>query len=342
MTIDIIIVCLRLEERVEIIMEKKYQIFISSTFVDLQVERRGIIDAILTLGSFPAGMEMFPASDLEQFEYIKTIIDRSDYYVLIVAGKYGTEAEDGISFTEKEYEYAKESGIPILVFLRENIDELPITMLEEKKSRREKLNKFRKKLCENRLVSFWNNSDQLKYVLYDSLSKEFQRNPREGWIRGNLEDCIIPKDRYLECLEVLLDPFLVNVIASDRSTFKTDSTLLHIIFITGDLIQKGNITEKWFDTVLANYFAAGGERLIGYYEYKLEKKSLEDILYRLREAEILNSTTENIHFTSWGLQICKYMRNNLKLYAKVAEELARIDEVKQKHGKTIEEYVADY
>ena len=59
-------------------------------------------------------MEMFPAADSEQFEYIKTILNESDYYVLVVAGRYGSIAEDGDSYTEKEFNYAVEQGIPIL------------------------------------------------------------------------------------------------------------------------------------------------------------------------------------------------------------------------------------
>ena len=55
-------------------MDKRYQVFISSTFADLEKERKGIMEAIIGLDCFPAGMEMFPATDTEQFEYIKTII----------------------------------------------------------------------------------------------------------------------------------------------------------------------------------------------------------------------------------------------------------------------------
>ena len=51
-------------------------------------------------------MELFPATDDEQFEFIKRIIDDCDYYVVIVAGKYGSMTAEGISFTEKEFDYA--------------------------------------------------------------------------------------------------------------------------------------------------------------------------------------------------------------------------------------------
>jgi len=44
-------------------MEKKHQVFISSTFRDLIVERQAVLKAVLELGHMPAGMELFPAAD---------------------------------------------------------------------------------------------------------------------------------------------------------------------------------------------------------------------------------------------------------------------------------------
>jgi hypothetical protein len=42
-------------------VQKKFQIFVSSTFVDLEDERRAVIEAILDLGHIPIGMEAFQA-----------------------------------------------------------------------------------------------------------------------------------------------------------------------------------------------------------------------------------------------------------------------------------------
>lgn len=61
-------------------MEKKYQIFISSTYKDLIEARSKVRDAILSMMHFPVGMEMFNAADEEQWEIIQETIDSSDYY----------------------------------------------------------------------------------------------------------------------------------------------------------------------------------------------------------------------------------------------------------------------
>jgi Domain of unknown function (DUF4062) len=59
-------------------------------------ERREVIEAIIDLGHIPAGMEGFPAIDIEQFKYIQKVIDQCDYYVLIVAGRYGSSWSHGL------------------------------------------------------------------------------------------------------------------------------------------------------------------------------------------------------------------------------------------------------
>lgn len=88
------------------------------------------MEAIIELNCFSAGMEMFPATDTEQFEYIKSIIDDSDYYVVVIAGKYGSISEDGISYTEKEFDYAITKGIPVLTFVKREIESLPANKIE--------------------------------------------------------------------------------------------------------------------------------------------------------------------------------------------------------------------
>ncbi|MDM0716665.1 DUF4062 domain-containing protein [Clostridium perfringens] len=169
-------------------MEKRYQVFISSTFADLQDERKAIMESIMDLDCFPAGMEMFPANDSEQFEYIKTVIDASDYYVLIIAGRYGSLAEDGKSYTEKEFDYAKEKGIPVLVFVKKDLDNIPLNKTDGNEEKLKKLQCFIEKAMKNRLAKYWEDSKELKYEVHSSLSKAFKTHPRIGWVKGNISN----------------------------------------------------------------------------------------------------------------------------------------------------------
>ena len=65
-------------------MDKRYHVFISSTFTDLKDERQAVLKAVLELDHMPANMEFFPAADDTAWQLIKDVIDNSDYYVLII------------------------------------------------------------------------------------------------------------------------------------------------------------------------------------------------------------------------------------------------------------------
>jgi Domain of unknown function (DUF4062) len=81
-------------------MDKRYQVFVSSTFTDLKDERSQILQTLMMMDCIPAGMELFPA-DEEQFEFIKKVIDDCDYYLLIIGGRYGSTTKEGISSRKK-------------------------------------------------------------------------------------------------------------------------------------------------------------------------------------------------------------------------------------------------
>src|SRR5258705_11287944 len=98
-------------------MDKVYQVFVSSTYEDLKGERQDVTNSLAKAGYIAAGMELFPATDQQQLEYIQRVIGRSDYYVVIVGGRYGSLAENGLSYTENEFDYARSRGIPVLAFL---------------------------------------------------------------------------------------------------------------------------------------------------------------------------------------------------------------------------------
>lgn len=167
-------------------MEKKYQIFISSTFKDLKIARLKVRDAILSMYHFPVGMEMFGALDEDQWEVIKRDIDASDYYVLIIGKMFGSEVPgEGISYTQKEYRYAVKQGIPVLAFLMKDDADVAKTYQETDKKRIEKLKAFRKEVETGRTVSYWSNPDELAGQVIASLARQIVRKQCPGWIRAS-------------------------------------------------------------------------------------------------------------------------------------------------------------
>lgn len=165
--------------------DKRYQIFISSTYEDLKSARQKVLETILSLYHFPIGMEMFSADDAEQWEIIKQTIDRSDYYIVLIGHRYGSETSDGIGYTEKEYDYAREQGIPALAFVRKrNIATKPDER-ETDQEKIKKLEKFIEKATRSRMCDFWDNEEDLGRQVAVALIKIFNRMPRIGWVRSD-------------------------------------------------------------------------------------------------------------------------------------------------------------
>ena len=165
-------------------MKKKYQIFISSTYTDLKEERKYVQDVILSMNHFPVGMELFSAASEEQWSIIKRTIDTSDFYVLIIGYRYGSEMPDGVGYTEREYLYAKENGVPVIVFIKQ--DGLPVKEAdrESSASKKKKLKDFINKAKMGREVSWWSTKEELGQKVTVSLYKEFERVKRPGWVRA--------------------------------------------------------------------------------------------------------------------------------------------------------------
>ena len=166
-------------------MEKRYQVFVSSTFADLKDERRRIIQTLMEDDCIPAGMELFPAADEEQWAFIRRVIDDCDYYLLLIGGRYGSTTADGISYTEKEYDYAVERGIKVIALLHEKPDEIPVGKSELDPEARIRLQAFRDKAGNGRLVRFWSRADELPGLVALSLSKTIKTYPAIGWVRAN-------------------------------------------------------------------------------------------------------------------------------------------------------------
>ena len=143
------------------------------------------METILNYDCFPAGMEMFPAMDEEIFKYIKRIIDDSDYYLLIIGGRYGSMSDDGVSWTEKEYDYAVSKGIPVIAFDHKDFTQLPANKTDQDNKKRKKLIAFKKKVSTGRLIKKWSNKDDLALAVATSLKSVLELQPRIGWIRAN-------------------------------------------------------------------------------------------------------------------------------------------------------------
>lgn len=171
--------------------DKKFQIFVSSTYIDLKEERQAAVEAILSAGHIPAGMELFSAGDESQMTVIKRWIDESDIYLLILGGRYGSiEPKSGKSYTQLEFEYAVEIKKPYfsVVITEKGLDEkvashLKRNALEDKYQK--ELTEFKMQIMSSNVVREWDDKKDIKIAIHETLSDFSYNKDLVGWVKAD-------------------------------------------------------------------------------------------------------------------------------------------------------------
>ena len=273
-------------------MEKKYQFFISSTYEDLKDERDAAVYAILTMEQFPIGMEMFSAADDDQWQIIKQAIDSSDFYILIIGNRYGSiEEATGISYTEKEYDYAVKKGIPVFAFIVDESASMTMDKIENDAHKMDRLKLFKEKVKNSgRYVKFWKNRDNIESLISQSVSKAVQRGNRPGWVRTS--DFDIEKS-YAEILRLTERVHILEALNSDlkKKNNRKPNLLVDIQPI-----------ENWSEDRNAN-----------------RRKVIEGGIHLKIAAIDLSDAEEGIEYKNIGGRICHESREEVRLFRYVYE-----------------------
>lgn len=169
-------------------MKRKFSIFISSTYEDLKEERQALVGVALENNFIPVGMEQFHAAPTSQWNVITKMIDECDFYLLIIGGRYGSiDEETGMSYTEKEYNYAKNKGLPVLALIKKStaILESDQDTGDDKYDKMKKLDQFRETVQRGgNTVDFFTDINSLKYAASPTLSNAIGYvDENAGWIR---------------------------------------------------------------------------------------------------------------------------------------------------------------
>jgi hypothetical protein len=242
--------------------QPRYQVFVSSTFRDLQEERQAVLKAILKLNQFPAGMEDFPAANDTAWEMIEKVIKDSDYYILIIGGKYGSiDTVSDISYTEKEYDFAFSQKIPVLAFIHSEPEKIARDKTEDNIKIRKKLDAFKRKVESRHHRNPWRTVDELRENVSSSLSQSILSNPQKGWVKaGGIE-----RDELLERLANLQKRF--DDVVAENNKLKESA----IFFDTGHFLRVDDLirikfkfadAHKEIDLTLNQILLGIGEHLL--------------------------------------------------------------------------------
>lgn len=192
------------------------------------------MQALLELDCIPSGMELFQAADEDSWSLIQNVIDDCDYYLVVLAGRYGSVHPDtGISYTEMEYRYALENNIPTMAFLHEDVSKLESGVVDSGDGL-EKLLEFRG-LCERKQVKFWNGPADLGSVVSRSLIRLTKERPATGWVKADTLASDEAREQVLQMKEEI--EALKSELSEAKSAYQGDIS---------DLAQGSDLIEvKW-------------------------------------------------------------------------------------------------
>lgn len=169
-------------------MKKKLQVFVSSTYTDLIEERQAAVEAILSAGHIPAGMELFTAGDESQLNVIEKWIDESDIYLLILGGRYGSiEPKSGKSYIQLEYEYAVKTKKPYFsIITKESALDEKVKKLDKKVLELENPQKYKEfySIVTSKMCSFFEDTKDIKIAIHNKMLEYAGREDLYGWVCG--------------------------------------------------------------------------------------------------------------------------------------------------------------
>jgi hypothetical protein len=123
-------------------------VFLSSTWLDLQPEREAVQTALHRLRETKfVGMEYFGSRDESTRRASLDEVDRSDLYIGIFGGRYGS------GITEAEYRRALERGLPCLVYFKDEAS-VPTQWREADPDKQTLLAKLKKDLHQHIVTDF--------------------------------------------------------------------------------------------------------------------------------------------------------------------------------------------
>lgn len=127
-----------------------------------------------------------------------------------MAGRYGSTNDDGVSYTEMEYQYALKTGKPIIAFLHKDPSKIESGKCEADSEGQEKLKQFRN-LAQKKMCKFWLTPEELGSVVSRSVIKLQKSSPGIGWVRGDVvsdkeaSQEILKLNKQIQELENMLD-----------------------------------------------------------------------------------------------------------------------------------------
>jgi hypothetical protein len=262
--------------------EKRFQVFVSSTYLDLKESRAAVVAALLNLDAIPAGMELFPAADDDAWTLIEDVIADSDYYLLVIGGKYGSfDPELDISYTEREFDTAVRLKKPVMAFLHGEPRKLLDEQTEDSEAARAKLEAFRKKVEATKHVKYWTSPEDLAGKVALTWNTFRRRYPATGWIKADQATssesllALAKARKEIDELRAQLESVRTEAPPGTEGLAQGDGKILLPTYARGEWWPNGGYAKKagsWTQVEMT------WDRVFGYMGLRMMQEAKEDVL----------------------------------------------------------------
>lgn len=151
-------------------------IFVSSTYEDLKDYRKKALDAIVSLKQMFEGMEYFGADSRTPLDVMLDKLSYCQVYIGIIGMRYGSvDKATQKSYTELEYERAKELGIPCLIYIIDDENALIPPKFVDRGENSDKLEVFKNKLRSGHVCRKFTTPDTLAEAIQHDLPETINR-----------------------------------------------------------------------------------------------------------------------------------------------------------------------
>jgi hypothetical protein len=171
-------------------------IFVSSTWLDLQDEQRAVEEALARMRETKfVGMERFGTRSEDSLDASLAKVDKSHLYIGIIAGRYGS------GITEAEYRRARERKLPCFIYFKDD-SAVPVHSREVDAAKNDRLTRFKQELRVNHKLGAnltFRGLEDLKYCVTSDLHRWIVDN----YLRPQLDDPASSKEDLTELIAAL-------------------------------------------------------------------------------------------------------------------------------------------
>lgn len=163
-------------------VEKRYQVYIASSYNDVVNERLKVEYSLLSSGFFP--WEFSERRTSLNTSKARQQIDESDYVIFIISGRYGDLSASGISYLHLDYLYASNKNKTIITLIDAHPERKNNEDQESDDELIKKLNAFKALLKKESEYSYeYTNILDLERATKTLLAKAVSQRPALGWVR---------------------------------------------------------------------------------------------------------------------------------------------------------------